>query len=324
MAAAKNLPRTTSPCANCGQPAGPRFCPHCGQEVEERHGPLWQVTREFVSDWLSLDSQLLRSLGALLRPARLSELYLSGKRAPFLRPFRLYLLASVVLFSTALTLEAPDFTELEITIGGQRIGGDGPAAPSNASEEVHLGSRSAKLRKTIDLLNTDSFIGRFMLRLAGDRIDRLRSMPPQQAVDMLFAGLRRTLPPMLILFVPLLALGLKLLYIRRRAAHHLYLDHLVFAAHFQAALFFALSAAWLLSRLAQLGLTGTFAAALLAFLALLFGYLPLAMRRFYGQSRLLTAGKALAVLYLYHLLIGLIVSVSVLVGIWGLGHTGSP
>ena len=89
-------------CRNCGRTAGPRFCAHCGQEVEERRGPVLTVLREVLSDWLSLDSRLLRSLRALLVPGRLTGLHLDGKRAPYVRPFRLYLLASLVLFSTVL------------------------------------------------------------------------------------------------------------------------------------------------------------------------------------------------------------------------------
>ena len=84
----------TTRCRNCGEAAGPRFCAYCGQELEARQGPLLEVGRELLSDWLSLDSQLLRSFRALARPGRLSEVYLAGKRAPFLRPFRLYLVAS--------------------------------------------------------------------------------------------------------------------------------------------------------------------------------------------------------------------------------------
>lgn len=277
------------------------------------------VAREFLSDWMSLDSKLLRSLRALLVPGRLSRLYLSGKRAPFLRPFRLYLLASLVLFSTALTLKAPDASTWEITIGGQRVGGPADdAAPDPAAEgsQVQVGSAKANVKHTLEFLDDGTLVGRFLVYLAGDRIERLHHLPPQQAVDQQFAGLRRTLPATLILFVPLLALGLKLLYIRRRAAHHLYLEHLVFAVHYQAALFFALSAAWLVARLARFGLAGSMLSVVVALLALLFVYLPWALRNFYEQSRRVTALKTLVVLYLYFQLVGIIVGVSTLVGIW--------
>lgn len=308
---------STQPCANCGEAAGPQFCPHCGQELTPRHGPLWSVGRELLSDWMSLDSRLLRSLRALLVPGRLSNLYLNGQRAPFLRPFRLYLLASLLLFSTALTLKAPDASTWEITIGGQRVGG--PAGPTASDDsEIQVGSAKAKVKHTLEFLGDDSFVGRFLLYLAGDRIDRLRDLPPQQAVDQQFAGLRRTLPVMLILFVPLLALGLKLLYVRRRGAHHLYLEHFVFAVHYQAALFLALSVAWLVARIARFELTGSLISAAVALVAILFVYLPWGLRNFYGQSRRVTALKTFAVLYLYSQLLGLIVGVSTLVGIWNI------
>jgi hypothetical protein len=306
---------TRARCANCGEAAGPRFCPHCGQEVLAHHGPLLEVGREFLSDWLSLDSQLFRSLRALMRPARLSQLYLSGKRAPFLRPFRLYLVASLVLFSTALTLQAPDASEYEIFLGSQRVGSPAPVDPGK-TVELQFGSRTGDVRKSLQLLDDGNLLEGLMLRMAGDRIARLQTLPEQQVVEMLFGGLRRMLPPMLILFVPLLALGLKLLYIRRRALHHLYLDHLVFAIHFQAALFFALSAAWLVSWIARFGLIGNIVVFVLPLAGLAFVYLPLAVRRFYGQSRLVTGLKTVAVLWVYSQLLGLIVAFSSLVGIW--------
>lgn len=308
-------PREAVRCGNCDELAGPHFCPHCGQEVDARHGPLWAVGREFLSDWLSLDSQLLRSLRALLRPARLSELYLSGKRAPFLRPFRLYLVASLVLFSTVLTLDTPDVAEYDIILGGQSIGQ--ASTEANHARQLQIGSETATVRKSLDLLNDQTTLGRLTIHLAGDRIERVQALPPEQAVEMLFTGLRRTLPLTLILFVPLLALGLKLLYIRRRALHHLYLDHLVFAVHFQSALFFGLSATWLIGRLARFELPGNLIAAVVAIVALIWVYLPFALRKFYRQSRLWTGLKTLAVLYLYSELLSLIISVSALVGIWG-------
>jgi hypothetical protein len=276
---------------------------------------LWNVGRDFLSDWMSIDSKLLCSLRALLVPGRLSKLYLSGKRAPFLRPFRLYLLASLALFSTALTLKAPDASTWDITIGGQRVGG--PAEPAASDEsKIEVAPVRAKRTYVLEFLHESSLVGRLLIPLAGDRLHHLQDLPPQQAVDRQFAGMRRTLPVMLILFVPLLALGLKVLYVRRRGEHHLYLEHLVFAVHYQTALFFALSAAWLVARLARFELAGTLISALIALLALLFVYLPWALRSFYGQSKRVTTLKTFAVLYLYSQLLSLIVGVSTLVGIW--------
>lgn len=287
-------------CDNCGEAAGPRFCPHCGQELEPRQGPLLAVCREALSDWLSLDGRLLCSLRALVRPGRLSELYLGGKRAPFLRPFRLYLVASLLLFSTLLTLEAPDAAGVDIYIGGELVA---EAAESPAGSQLQL-------------LQDRTLLGRLSIALYGDRIDRLRELPPQQVVDMLFAGLRRMLPLTLILFVPFLALALKLLYLRGRARHGLYLEHLVFALHYQAALFLALSAAWLIGWIARLPFGPSVFVYLAAGLVMLVVYLPLALRRFYGQPRRWTAVKTLVLLVLYSQLMSGVVGLSVTAAIW--------
>jgi hypothetical protein len=185
---------------------------------------LLEVGGELLSEWLSLDSKLLRSLRALLRPGRLSELYLEGKRAPFLRPFRLYLMATLILFSTVLTLETPDATGLNIYIGGQQV-----ISPATGEEQFDF-----------QILNDETSVGRWLIGRSSDQIARMRELPRQQVVDTIFAGLRRMLSLTPILFVPFLALGLKLLYLpirrksRERAVRTLYVDHLVFALHFQS------------------------------------------------------------------------------------------
>lgn len=292
-------------CENCGEVAGPEFCSHCGQEVEPRRGPLLEVGSELLSEWLSFDSRLLRSLRALARPGKLSELYLAGKRAPYLRPFRLYLLASLVLFSTLLTLEGPDAAGLNIYIGGEQV-----VSPATGEDPLDF-----------QILNDETSIGRWLIGRSSDQIARMRELPRQQVVDTLFDGLRRMLPLTLIFFVPFLALGLKLLYLpirrrsRERATRTLYLDHLVFALHYQSALFFALSAAWLVTEIARIEMPASAIAYAVVTIPMILVYLPMALRRFYRQSWLWTGIKSFAVLYVYSQLMGLAFGLAVLVAI---------
>lgn len=258
-----------------------------------------------LSEWLSLDSKLLRSLRALLRPGRLSELYLAGKRTPYLRPFRLYLLASLVLFSTLLTLEGPDAAGLNIYIGGEQV-----VSPAAGEDPLDF-----------QILNDETSVGRWLIGRSSDQIARMRELPRQQVVDTLFDGLRRMLPLTLIFFVPFLALGLKLLYLpirrrsRERATRTLYLDHLVFALHYQSALFFALSAAWLVTEIARIEMPASAIAYAVVTIPMILVYLPMALRRFYRQSWLWTGIKSFAVLYVYSQLMGLAFGLAVLVAI---------
>lgn len=301
-------------CDNCGHAAGPNFCPNCGQEIRARSGPLVEAGSELMSELLSLDSRLLRSLRALVFPGRLTELYLGGKRAPFLRAVRLYLLASLLVFSTILSLETPDVSsDLDILIGGEVIS---PGVLASDQVAIIPGKTSPKVTRSIQLMGGDSRVDRWLLDLYGDRLQRLKALPRERILEMLFSGLRRMLPLTLVLFVPFLALALKLLYVRKRAARHLYLDHLVFSLHFQSALFFALTTAWIVTRSTGLGLLGSALAYGLTALAVLVVYLPMALASVYRQSRLWTTFKTAALLFIYLRVLSLVIGLSVLVAIW--------
>ncbi len=280
-------------CFNCGQATGPRFCGHCGQEVEPRRGPLFTVVREVLEDWLSLDGRLLRTLAQLAFPGRLTEHYLAGRRVAYLRPLRLYFIASVLLFSSLLSLRAPDAAKVNLYIAGQLV----TEAPA------------VKGRLDLTLFNSDSSLNRWLTGQNGKKIEALRRQSPQELLDALFAGLRRVLPSALILFVPFLALGLKVLFLRRKI---LFVDHLVFALHIQSALFVVLAVSWVMCRLAGAGLFVSLITYVLAGCGVVFVYMPLALHRIYRQRRLWTVLKSVLLIFIYSQLLKLIFGVAML------------
>lgn len=278
-------------CRNCGRPAGPRFCGFCGQEVEERRGPLLSLLRELLSEWLSFDGRLIRSLLALARPGRLTCLYLEGKRASYARPLRLYMVASLLLFSSALDLRAPDASEIDLYVAGERI----TAAPPTRERPDYV------------LFETKTLASRWIARNAVGKVRELRTLPPQEVLDRFFSGFRQVLPVALILFLPLLALALKLLYLRTGT---FYVDHLVFAAHVQSAVFLLLALAWLVTRLAGLEALPALGVYVGVFVLALAVYLPMALHRVYSQAWWWTALKSVLLIYGYLRLL------SIVVGAW--------
>lgn len=280
-------------CLNCGEAAGPRYCGHCGQAIDDRRSPLLTLVGDALQEALSLDGRLLRTLMVLRRPGVLTRRFLEGKRAAFLSPVRLYLLTSVALFSSVLALPTPLADNVNVYVGGELLNGPRRAQRSNI---------------TIDTDNT--VFGTLVAGQQGDGLARLKAMPPQDMLDRLFSGLRSVLPLALIVFVPFLALALKVLYLRRRA---LYVDHLVFSAHFQAALFIALAAVWALSRLAFLPLAWTLVLYLAVFLLMVLWYLPRSLRRVYDERAALTALKTVVLAFVYLQLLMNVVGLSVLV-----------
>ena len=113
--------------------------------------------------------------------------------------------------------------------------------------------------------------------------------------------------------MPFLALGLKVLYPRSGI---LYLDHLVFALHFQSALFFTLAGAWILTRLLRLGLTASLVLYAGTGFSILTIYLGLALRRRYGQAWWATGLKTVAVIFVYSRLLTYAVGLAAFVAMW--------
>ena len=73
-----------------------RYCPRCGQRNAERLASLGSRVRDALTDELSLEARLPRTLGALLfRPGFLTREYFAGRIARYVLPFRLYLLYHV-------------------------------------------------------------------------------------------------------------------------------------------------------------------------------------------------------------------------------------
>jgi hypothetical protein len=79
----------------------------------------------------------------------------------------------------------------------------------------------------------------------------------------------------------------------------LYVDHLIFAAHFQAALFFTFAVAWLCARALQFPTVGTLLLQLVVFFLMVTVYLGKALRRLHAESRMMTVAKAFVMMFAY-------------------------
>jgi hypothetical protein len=87
-------------CANCDTPLQNTYCGVCGQRAAPRIVPLWQVANEFLEDLFDLDLRILRTFPTFFfRPGALTVEYVRGRRRRYIRPLRLYLFASFLLFT---------------------------------------------------------------------------------------------------------------------------------------------------------------------------------------------------------------------------------
>jgi hypothetical protein len=294
----------TASCQNCGETVSQSFCPSCGQAVEERRGPLVALVGDFVSEFFSLDGRLLRTAVRLLWPGTLTQLYLAGKRVSYVSPVRIYIVASLLFFLFVGSPD-PDASQFNVWIDDVLIGRD-------ESDPDLVNFRLTFNDNTKAAHGVGAHAGWLGALVSADfeaKRKQLRAMPAQALLDSFFSGLERTVPTTLIFFVPILAMALKLLYLKQP---FFYVDHLVFALHFQSVIFLAL----LLAGLANiLGLSGLFSGILTYVVVILLVtplYLLLALKRVYSQTWPWTAVKTVVLGLLYLLLIQPILVVTML------------
>jgi hypothetical protein len=264
-------PETAEPpiCLNCGEKLLGEYCWRCGQASTDLRRPLRELAANFSEDVFNLDTRLLRAIGPLvLRPGFLTCEYLAGRRARYALPLRLFLIATLIFAGLGVLL--PRRSEVRvITEPDQAIHGG-------------KGSMTLLLPKRLTRLG-----GPAMRKRLNEATEKAKA-DPQQFVHALVANM----PRVFFLLLPLFALLIKLFYWRQ---DRLYLDHLIFALHFHAFGFIALSLNAITFRLLRLIsvplllLVGTW----------FFVYLAIALRRVYGNSWPWTAVKLCGLLFLY-------------------------
>lgn len=167
----------------------------CGQSSTDYNVPVGAFAKELVSESFDLDSRLRQTLGPLLtRPGAVPRDYVTGHRARFMPPIRLYLLASFAMF---LLMSLTGTFSLD------------PDAPEEAAElTVDLGPGGEEAANRIETRLTEG-----LAQAVQDREAFGQELVGHMAKAMFF-------------LLPAFALLLKLLYWRR-----LYVHHLVFAIY---------------------------------------------------------------------------------------------
>jgi hypothetical protein len=245
-----------------------------------------QILHQFADDVLSLDSKFAHTLAALLaRPGFLTTEYLAGRRARYVRPLRLYLVASLVYFVTLTVFDAADFVTATDTSPGDPAPGDSAhVAPDLARDDHGLGA--------IPIVGG---------RLA-EQVTKLSQLSDDEARRTLNRAMLKNLPKGIFVLVPVFALVLRLFYVRRRRR---YAEHFVFALHVHSFGFLALAVATPVPWEAVSGILGLSVPV----------YVVLAMRRVYAQGMAKTLAKAVGLALGYGILLVLTIAIIALVAV---------
>jgi hypothetical protein len=292
-------------CDDCGHPTDGRYCSQCGQDQRSRRISVWTLIRDYLGDAFDLDSKLFRTLGQLVaRPGLLTAEYLAGRRTRYVKPFRIYLLASVILF----VLPSVVPVGLHFKATGPRGGlgsitiarDDGKPLWGMTGPHPRPMDESDKIRRELDAARERSPF----LRVLIDRIRALMESEPEEAARRFTRAFGAALQYALFLLVPFLALLLKALYL---SSGRFYVEHLIFSFHFSTVQFLICLAAMYSWRSPWLYALEVVALA---------GYLLLALRRVYGQSMAKTMVKGTVAVGVYGLAFITAATLALLATLW--------
>ncbi|HSM31513.1 MAG TPA: DUF4286 family protein [Woeseiaceae bacterium] len=327
----RELPAGEMPeCLNCGAHLRGQYCGNCGQRARSRLISLWELVRDAFGDLFELDSRLWRTLVPLvIRPGRLTYDYLQGRRARYMPPFRMYLVLSLLFFLVAFfdpretfgifyepqTLEEADEAKRreasetadevrrELAREGIIIGApaDSDEAEDDTTDGLDIringeGATAANCDYDDESIGGPEWLTR---RLTPERLRHICEQIQKDSGRQFLRNVLDNIPIALIVLLPIMAFVLKALYPLSR---RYYVEHLLFFVHFHAFMFLILTLQVVIGRLNAVLPTPEAIGILLIVAASFYVpvYLFVAMRRVYGQGRLLTGLKyiVLAVSYL--------------------------
>jgi hypothetical protein len=300
-------------CANCGAPLEGEYCTRCGQRHEPHVHSLTHFAGEAFESITHADSRLWRTLWFLLsKPGVLTREFFAGRRVRYLPPFRLYLVISLVCFLVnnlpeKLTGKADIAVDNSAATSEERVAEmEGAAksleqavpsvpAASIAAHAIRDQAAQEKAHPAQGGLQEQNAITEFCKEFekadprASKNYARMQAMCRTTAKDhgeKLFKEIFHNIPRAMFVFLPLLALCMKLLYWRPK---RYYVEHLLLLVHNHAFVFLAIAMLGVLTRIPVVGSH----LGLLEFAAWLYiiWYIFRAMRVYYGQSRFLTIAK---------------------------------
>jgi len=331
-------------CENCGALLTGRWCSQCGQAAIDYRRSFRHVIVDVLDSFLNWDSKFFATIGWLIaRPWHLTNQFLAGRRVPYVHPLRLYLLVSILFFfvinywaksihADPSKLSADDRADIAAELNDPDIppavkarirgaldakGRTQPEAQTSPSPETAVTPQPSIIGSPPPSVTSPSPSGDFGPLVQFDKppSDPFEKWLEQRAKEkmgehgskmaLFIATLFSNLPYMMLCCIPLFALVLKVLYVRKRV---FYIDHLVYALHIHSFAYLAIMLIVLITIGLNRSIPGTFAGWIIAALWITFAtQIFLSIRRVYRQGWFFTVFKFFlgGIAYLFVLAIAL-------------------
>ena len=256
-------------CLNCNADVQGRFCHNCGQENIETKETVWHLITHFFQDITHFDGKFFSTIKYLFKkPGFLSTEYMVGRRASYVNPIRLYVFTSAfffLIFFSFMKIDKKMITD-DVKINDKTFSQievldslafdaytkdvnkeDGKGVKPMTRQEFKNYFDSSVIKGKVHFTNTDykSKAEYDSVLLSGKKkhnwlqrkliykeieLNEKYSNERGNIVKEYLNILLHSLPQMLFILLPLFALILKLLYIRRK--DYYYVNHSIFSIHF--------------------------------------------------------------------------------------------
>ncbi|MEY4381156.1 MAG: hypothetical protein RJA92_536 [Bacteroidota bacterium] len=266
--------RKDSNCLNCGTTVTGKYCQNCGQENIEVKETFFQIVYHFIEDITHFDGKLIKTLKYLItKPGFLTKEYVSGKRASYIHPIRMYLFISAIFF-------------LFIFSGEQKLV-DVNTKQSNSSKIVFGDSTYGTLaaydsaQSKLPKQKKDNWLTSKLIKQQ-IIINNKFGNDQNKILAALIDNFKHNFSKILYLSLPIFAFFLWILYKRNRSYY--FADHMIFSIHLYCAYFIIIFIFTLLDLVVKFFTPSTGILEFIYFVSL-FLYFYKAVRNFYGQSR---------------------------------------
>jgi len=266
--------------------------------------PVRHFVKDLFGDVFTFDSKFFRSIfPLLLKPGHLTNEYLEGKRVSYIYPMRLYIFTTFLFFfvitvstkidqqlfdedeSTSKTTLISDSLEVILNKYNFIIPDDIKDQIKNDFDSSFVSQKgSSNLEFNFGNPDSKSSFSKYLNKKA-----KYLAQMGKEGGTLFWKEMINQIPKVLFLMLPMFALFLKLLYIRRKI---LYIEHLIFSLHihtfiFLYLLFSVILPYWYIIITIILGISV---------------HLFLSMKNVYQQSYIKTFFKMILLLFFYHFL----------------------
>lgn len=223
-------------CLNCETELNDSYCPHCGQKDIPKRQTLGELFTNFISSFWSYESKFFKTgQYLLLRPGFLAIEYNNGRRERYFHPARMYVFISFIYFLLLYSLpDVDDQGPVDSSSENLAYEGYGTTLLIDTIGMTTF-SQYDSIQESLPASERDGWLVRFYKKREIE-VNQKYFEDPTSFARNVESSLISNFPKIFFILLPIFALLLKLLYLRK---DFFYSEHLVFSIYYYNFFFLA-------------------------------------------------------------------------------------